>query len=116
LYTGVCHSIHRRRAEHKERVDSRSYTARYGLYRLVYLEPFHYIKSAIAREKQIKRWSRTKKIRLIESANPKWDDLSREWGTAVDFAAIVRAAAQGQNQGPSTSPAQAGSARDDNPK
>ena len=113
LYTGVCKSLQQRNLEHTDKADPRSYTARYNLYRLVYFESFHYIKNAIAREKQIKRWSRVKKVRLIESVNPRWDDLSREWGTKADPNAIVRAAAQRQHQGPSTAPAAAGSARDD---
>ena len=44
-----------------------------------HFEQFQYVKNAIAREKQIKRWSRVKKIALIERINPKWDDLSRTW-------------------------------------
>ncbi|MGH9509989.1 MAG: GIY-YIG nuclease family protein [Terriglobales bacterium] len=57
----MCNSIERRHAEHKEKLDPDSYTARYNLNRLVYVEPFQYVNSAIAREKQIKRWSRKKK-------------------------------------------------------
>ena len=48
-----------------------------------------YVRDAIHREKQLKNWSRKKKIALIEAMNPKWDDLSREWGKAIDFAAII---------------------------
>jgi putative endonuclease len=47
--------------------------------RLVYFEAFSRIDDAIAREKEIKGWLRRKKIALIESVNPKWDDLSRHW-------------------------------------
>ncbi|MGH9427604.1 MAG: hypothetical protein ACRD2L_15030, partial [Terriglobia bacterium] len=89
------------------------YTARYNLNRLVYVESFQYVKNAIAREKQIKRWSRRKKIALIESVNPRWDDLSREWGQLIDFGKIVRRANDAQkNQDPSTAALRA-SARDD---
>ncbi len=117
FYTGVCHSLEQRHAEHKEKVDADSYTARYGLNRLVYFERFQYNKNAIAREKQIKRWSRAKKIALIESMNPKWDDLSREWGHPINFEEMVRKAHEAQkNQDPSTAPAAAGSARDDKGK
>lgn len=77
FYTGVCHSLPQRHLEHRDKADSGSYTARYNLTRLVYFEGFHYINNAIAREKQIKRWSRAKKIALIESINPNWDDLRR---------------------------------------
>ncbi len=109
LYTGVCHSVEQRHAEHKDRVDPDSYTARYSLNRLVYFERLQYNKNAIAREKQIKRWSRAKKIALIESVNPKWDDLSREWGQPIDFEEIVRKAREKQqNQDPSTAPRKGG--------
>ena len=116
LYTGMCNSIEQRHPEHKQRADPDSYTARYGLNRLVYFERFQYVNNAIAREKQIKRWSRAKKIALIERAHPRWDDLSREWGTKIDFAAIVQTAEEKQNQDPSTPPAAAGFARDDKGK
>ncbi|MGH8612037.1 MAG: GIY-YIG nuclease family protein [Gammaproteobacteria bacterium] len=102
LYTGICRSLGQRHIEHKAKSDPFSYTARYGLNRLVYFESFQYVKNAIAREKQVKRWSRAKKITLIERANPRWDDLGREWGSKIDFAAIVQAAEEKQNQGPST--------------
>jgi putative endonuclease len=80
IYTGVSNSIMRRQPEHKRKDDPSSFTARYNLNRLVHFENFQYIKNAIAREKQVQRWSRAKKIVLIESMNPNWDDLSREWG------------------------------------
>ncbi|MGH9509747.1 MAG: GIY-YIG nuclease family protein [Terriglobales bacterium] len=117
LYTGMCNSLEWRHTEHKEKADPDSYTARYGLNRLVYFERFQYNRNAIAREKQVKRWSRAKKVALIESVNPKWDDLSREWGQPIDFEEIVRKAWRKQkNQDPSTAPAAAGSARDDKAK
>jgi putative endonuclease len=111
IYTGVCESLQQRHQEHREQVHSSSYTAQYRLFRLVYFERFQYIGNAINREKQIKRWSRVKKIALIESDNPKWDDLSRDWGMPINFEEIVRRAITYQNQGPST-PLR--SARDDN--
>lgn len=48
--------------------------------RLVYYECFRYVKNAIAREKQLKGWRRSKKVVLIESENPSWRDLSKEFG------------------------------------
>src|SRR5438445_11028723 len=84
IYTGVSNSIMRRHPEHKRKDDPDSFTARYNLNRLVYFEKFQYIDNAIDREKQIKPWSRKKKIALIESVNPKWDDLSREWGKPIE--------------------------------
>ncbi|MGH7812487.1 MAG: GIY-YIG nuclease family protein [Candidatus Binataceae bacterium] len=78
LYTGVTNDIDRRVAEHKEGQPG-SFTARYNVKRLAYLEEFGEITEAIAREKKIKRMSRAGKIRLIEPMNPKWDDLSADW-------------------------------------
>jgi putative endonuclease len=49
----------------------------------VYYETFRYVGNAIRREKQIKGLSHAKKRALIESANPQWDDLSREWGKPI---------------------------------
>lgn len=96
LYTGVTNALSRRHPEHKERTDADSYTARYNLTRLVYFERYDYINNAIAREKPIKRWNRAKKMALIERMNPKWDDLSREWGTAIDLGEIVLRAEEKQ--------------------
>jgi len=61
--------------EHKGHADPRSFTARYGVDRLVYYEQTEDIRAAIAREKQIKSWSRRKKNALIERMNPGWEDL-----------------------------------------
>lgn len=114
IYTGVTRAMQRRHNEHKNPVEEEdSYTSRYNLYRLVFAEQYKYINNAIRREKQIKRWSRKKKIALIESVNPKWDDLSREWGKLIDFKEICRRAERKQNQDPSTS---LRSARDDKSK
>ena len=64
--------------EHQSGKYPRSFTARYGLKRLVYYEQFHDVRDAIAREKQIKSGSREKKIKMIERENAKWVDLSVE--------------------------------------
>jgi len=55
------------------------FTQRYNITKLVYYEEMPDIRSAISREKQIKGWLRSKKIALIESMNPTWDDLSKGW-------------------------------------
>jgi putative endonuclease len=89
LYTGVTNSVVGRTDQHKQKIVENSYTARYNLSRLVYFEQYQYVRDAIRREKQLKNWSRKKKIALIEVMNPKWDDLSREWGKPIDFAAII---------------------------
>ena len=80
LYTGVTSKLRGRHGEHRAPLPwENSYTSQYKLNRLVYFEQFRYVKNAIDREKQIKRWSRAKKITLIERMNPKWEDLSRAW-------------------------------------
>ena len=79
LYTGVTNSVRRRSLEHKCGEGS-SFTARYEVDRLVYYEVFRYVNNAIAREKQIKGWRRSRKVALIESQNPSWRDLSRDFG------------------------------------
>ena len=77
LYTGVTNDLNRRVGEHKEGQIS-SFSKRYKVNRLVYYESMNDVKDAIAREKQIKRWRRDKKVHLIESTNPEWKDLGRE--------------------------------------
>ena len=79
IYTGVTSDIAARVAEHKSRANPKSFTARYGCNRLVYLERFGLITDAIAREKQLKRWKRQWKIELIETDNPDWADLPIDW-------------------------------------
>src|SRR5208337_2975599 len=79
LYTGVTNSVGRRSQEHKCGEGS-SFTSRYEVNRLVYYEVFRYVNNAITREKQIKGWRRSRKIALIESQNPSWRDLSRDFG------------------------------------
>ena len=80
LYVGVTNNLERRVREHKTKRNAKSYSARYSIHRLLYYESFRYVLDAIAREKQIKKFRREKKIRLIESFNPTWADLSTEWG------------------------------------
>jgi putative endonuclease len=79
LYTGVTTDLETRIRQHKQRADPHSFTAQYNIDVLVYFEEFTSINDAIAREKQIKGWTRNKKIALIESANPEWRDLSADW-------------------------------------
>ena len=78
LYTGVTGDLERRVAEHKQKLIP-GFTARYNITRLVYYESTPDVRSAIAREKQIKGWLRAKKIALVESVNPQWRDLSEDW-------------------------------------
>ena len=78
LYTGVTDSLLRRTVQHKQ-AQIPGFTQKYRIDRLVHYEFFQYVRSAIAREKQIKGWSRSKKVALIEGRNPTWADLSEEW-------------------------------------
>jgi putative endonuclease len=79
LYIGITTELEVRISQHKNNAYSDSFTARYNIKDLVYLETFGDISSAINREKQLKRWSRLKKIRLIVAENPTWRDLSQDW-------------------------------------
>ncbi|HEV3273056.1 MAG TPA: GIY-YIG nuclease family protein, partial [Candidatus Methylacidiphilales bacterium] len=74
LYIGVTSDLHGRVWEHKNGI-LEGFTKKYKINQLVYYEFFHDIESAIEREKQLKGWSRAKKIALIEKRNPGWDDL-----------------------------------------
>ena len=78
LYVGMTNDIVRRIQEHKEGRGSK-FTSKYRINRLVYYESTNDVLSAIAREKQIKGWLRSKKIALIESVNPDWRDLSEDF-------------------------------------
>ena len=75
LYTGVTNDLKRRIYEHKNKLNPKSFTARYNIHKLVYYETFTSIIEAIAREKQIKAGSRNKKNELINSVNKDWRDL-----------------------------------------
>ncbi|MBQ7624262.1 MAG: GIY-YIG nuclease family protein [Clostridia bacterium] len=77
LYTGVTNDLERRLYEHRRETDTKSFTARYHIHKLVYYEDTPDAYAAISREKQIKSWSRKRKNALIESMNPEWKDLSK---------------------------------------
>jgi putative endonuclease len=77
LYTGVTNNLARRTHEHKASAAD-GFTKEYGIKTLVYLETFDGISTAIAREKQLKRWRRSWKLELIEKDNPGWQDLFAE--------------------------------------
>ena len=77
LYTGVTNDIVRRTFEHRLKLVA-GFAEKYNAYKLVYAEETSSIDSALAREKQIKGWSRSKKIALIESMNSEWRDLMRD--------------------------------------
>ncbi len=75
LYVGVTSDLLKRIPEHRERLNPRSFTSRYRVDRLVHFEPFQDIVAAIEREKQLKSWTRAKKLALIEKGNREWRDL-----------------------------------------
>ncbi len=79
LYTGMTSEIEARIWQHRNGVFE-GYSKRYKCNRLVWFERHNDVYVAIAREKQIKRWSRAKKLALIEEQNPAWSDLSERWG------------------------------------
>jgi putative endonuclease len=78
LYTGVTGNLERRIYEHKHKLIE-GFTKKYNITRLVFYEECERPNVAIMREKQIKGWLRAKKIALIESLNPNWEDLSEGW-------------------------------------
>jgi putative endonuclease len=78
LYTCVTAGLEHRVWEHKT-ATVEGFTKRYRITRLVYFEEYADVQQAIAREKQIKAWTRKKRIDLINSMNPKWLDLSEGW-------------------------------------
>ena len=77
-YIGVTSNLEARLDVHKRKLNA-GFTREYSITMLVYLEEFSDPSTAIVRGKQLKTWSRTKKIALIERANPEWRDLSRDW-------------------------------------
>ena len=75
LYVGVTSNLPERLLQHRQKKFKNSFTAQYNLDKLVYWEAFQEIGDAIGREKQLKAGSRKKKIDLIISINPEWNDL-----------------------------------------
>lgn len=74
IYTGITANLSKRVYEHKQKLVE-GFTKQYNITKLIYYEVFDSIHAAIAREKEIKGWIRKKKTALIESMNPKWEDL-----------------------------------------
>jgi len=82
LYVGVTGSLLSRVLQHKAG-ETESFAKRYKITRLVYYEVFQYVNNAIARETEIKKWRREKKVALIEASNPTWEDLATDWGQLI---------------------------------
>ncbi len=83
LYIGFTSNMQERVWQHQNDVYD-GFSKTYQCHRLVYFEHYQHSLTAIAREKQLKRWSRAKKIALIKRMNPAWADLSEEWGKPVE--------------------------------
>jgi len=84
LYVGLTGFFERRIYQHKyDTIEG--FTRKYQCHRLVHYESFRDVYAAIAREKQVKRWRREKKIALIEKFNPRWQDLAENWGREMRF-------------------------------
>ena len=75
IYIGVTNDLIRRVYEHKNNLEPKSFTAKYGVHKLVYFESTSDVRAALEREKQLKGWNRARKNRLVTSMNPTWDDL-----------------------------------------
>jgi putative endonuclease len=78
FYVGMTNDIKKRVYEHKNKLIA-GFTKKYNINRLIYFETFSDVYSAITREKTIKGWLRKKKIDLVNSTNPYWNDLSSDW-------------------------------------
>ena len=78
LYVGMTNNLQRRMYEHKHHLVE-GFTDKYNVTKLVYFEETSDVNAAIEREKQLKKWRREKKNKLIESMNPNWNDLSDDW-------------------------------------
>jgi putative endonuclease len=84
LYVGMTGFLVPRVLQHKSG-ETEGFTRRYHITRLVYYEVFRYVNNAIARETEIKKWRREKKVALIESVNPLWNDLAADWGQPIQL-------------------------------
>ena len=79
LYVGITNNLIRRVAEHRAGADPYRYVFRHATTRLVHVEAAGEARDAIRREKQLKSWTRRRKLRLIEETNPFWEDLAAGW-------------------------------------
>jgi putative endonuclease len=83
LYIGMTTDVTRRAREHKDRKYPNAFTARYTFDRLVYFEAHPTQQAAEARERQLKSWSRLRKVALVQEKNPNWLDLSVSYTDAL---------------------------------
>ena len=80
LYIGVTGNLAKRISQHRAALKPEGYTANHTTARLVFCESTDDILAAIPREKQLKGWTRRRKLELIEGLNPDWKDLAEGWG------------------------------------
>ena len=80
MYIGMTNNLERRLYEHRHHLAD-SFTSQYNVNKLVYYESTTDVNAAIAREKQLKSWRREKKNALVETTNPTWQDLSKDWNS-----------------------------------
>ena len=90
LYIGITNNLRRRVWEHKNGLCS-GFTRDYKIHRLMYFERFQYVRNAIHREKQLKGWLRKRKVALIETNNPTWEDLAAGWFKPAQIKQVLRA-------------------------
>ena len=80
LYIGFTNNLSQRLIQHQNNKGNPStFAGRYFCYILVYYEVFQYVNNAIAREKELKKWSRKKKESLIDATNPNWNSLNKNF-------------------------------------
>ena len=84
LYTGVTGDLYHRALQHKAG-EVEGFTKKYNINRLVFYETFKYVNNAIDREKQVKSWTRAKRLELIKNINPTWLDLAEGWGEKTEM-------------------------------
>jgi len=91
LYTGMTKGLWARVKDHKEG-KMEGFTKKHQINRLVYFESFKYVKNCIDREKQVKDWTRAKRVALIQSLNPTWEDLAEDWYKDENEKQVARSA------------------------
>lgn len=89
LYLGVTRDLQRRVAEHKLQIN-KGFSAKYKTEKLVYYETYNRLDIAIQREKQLKKWRREWKDKLINDFNPEWKDLAEDIGLDAEYINAVK--------------------------
>jgi putative endonuclease len=84
IYVGMTGFLMARVLRHRAG-EGGEFTRRYRVHRLVYFESFQNVENAIARETEIEKWRREKKVELIRGENPTWEDLAAGWGEAAEM-------------------------------